>query len=114
MLGDEAHRTRASHNSVASAFPHTFPVKVGLKRAHACHFCLQRSNRVYKYNLDPCAPTHILIGDGGNIEGTQTQTIDQAYSTTAACLKPPSTAPPFCATFQVRAPSRLWHFPVLS
>ena len=70
---------------------------------------------MYKYNLDPCAPTHILIGDGGNIEGTQTQTIDQAYSTTAACLKPPSTAPPFCATFQVRAPlAWLLQSPMLS
>ena len=77
--------------------------------------CPQRSNRVYKYNLDPCAPTHILIGDGGNIEGTQTQTIDQAYSTTAACLKPPSTAPPFCATFQVCAPlAWLLQSPILS
>lgn len=24
--------------------------------------CVQRHNRVYQYNLDPCAPTHILIG----------------------------------------------------
>lgn len=41
------------------------------------------------------------IADGGNIEGTQTQTIDQAYNTTANCLKPPSSAPPLCATRQV-------------
>ena len=30
------------------------------------------------------------------------QTIDQAYNTTANCLKPPSSAPPLCATLQVR------------
>ena len=48
--------------------------------------------------------TTLLIADGGNIEGTQTQTIDQAYNTTANCLKPPSSAPPLCATLQVCAP----------
>lgn len=28
----------------------------------------ERSNRVYNYTLDPCAPVYITIGDGGNIE----------------------------------------------
>ena len=35
--------------------------------------CLQvhayeRSNRVFKYTLDPCAPIYITVGDGGNRE----------------------------------------------
>lgn len=28
----------------------------------------ERSNRVYNYSLDPCAPLHIVVGDGGNRE----------------------------------------------
>uniref|UniRef100_A0A6N2LCZ0 Purple acid phosphatase n=2 Tax=Salix viminalis TaxID=40686 RepID=A0A6N2LCZ0_SALVM len=28
----------------------------------------ERSNRVYKYTLDPCGPVHIVVGDGGNRE----------------------------------------------
>ncbi|CAH8356356.1 unnamed protein product [Eruca vesicaria subsp. sativa] len=28
----------------------------------------ERSNRVYNYQLDPCGPVHIVIGDGGNRE----------------------------------------------
>lgn len=28
----------------------------------------ERSNRVYNYSLDPCAPLHIMVGDGGNRE----------------------------------------------
>ncbi|KAK6122883.1 hypothetical protein DH2020_043409 [Rehmannia glutinosa] len=28
----------------------------------------ERSNRVYNYNLDPCGPVYIAIGDGGNRE----------------------------------------------
>ncbi|XP_020246015.1 purple acid phosphatase 15-like [Asparagus officinalis] len=28
----------------------------------------ERSNRVYNYTLDPCAPLHIVVGDGGNRE----------------------------------------------
>jgi hypothetical protein len=27
-----------------------------------CCLQLQRTNRVYQYNLDPCGPTHILLG----------------------------------------------------
>ena len=27
-----------------------------------CCDCMQRTNRVYQYNLDPCGPTHILLG----------------------------------------------------
>ena len=38
---------------------------------YAC--CLQvhayeRSNRVFNYTLDPCAPVYITVGDGGNRE----------------------------------------------
>ena len=28
----------------------------------------ERMNRVYNYNLDPCGPVYVTIGDGGNIE----------------------------------------------
>ncbi|XP_021894321.1 purple acid phosphatase 15-like isoform X2 [Carica papaya] len=28
----------------------------------------ERSNRVYNYNLDPCGPVYITVGDGGNRE----------------------------------------------
>ena len=62
-------------------------------RVPACTFwevCQQQQTR------DLC-----FFADGGNIEGTQTQIIDQAYNTTANCLKPPSSAPPLCATLQV-------------
>ncbi len=29
----------------------------------------ERTNRVYNYANDPCGPVHIIIGDGGNVEG---------------------------------------------
>ena len=28
----------------------------------------ERCNRVYNYQLDPCGPVYITVGDGGNIE----------------------------------------------
>jgi hypothetical protein len=31
----------------------------------------ERNDRVYKFQLDPCGPVHITIGDGGNIEGVR-------------------------------------------
>ena len=40
---------------------------------------VQRHNRVYQYNLNPCAPTHILIGGDPR---TQTSELPQA-------LRPP-------------------------
>lgn len=29
----------------------------------------ERSNPVFAYELNPCAPTYVVIGDGGNVEG---------------------------------------------
>lgn len=31
----------------------------------------ERTNRVYKYALNPCGTSHITIGDGGNVEGVR-------------------------------------------
>ncbi|KAH9287762.1 hypothetical protein KI387_031879, partial [Taxus chinensis] len=36
----------------------------------------ERMNRVYNYTLDPCAPLYITVGDGGNIEGIDTEFAD--------------------------------------
>lgn len=36
----------------------------------------ERTNRVYDYNLDPCGPVYITIGDGGNIEKLATNHAD--------------------------------------
>ncbi|GLJ53723.1 hypothetical protein SUGI_1146390 [Cryptomeria japonica] len=36
----------------------------------------ERMNRVYNYTLDPCAPLYIIVGDGGNIEGIDTDFAD--------------------------------------
>jgi hypothetical protein len=37
----------------------------------------ERSNRVYNYTSDPCGPTYITIGDGGNLETLAFKTVDQ-------------------------------------
>lgn len=36
----------------------------------------ERMNRVYNYSLDPCGPVYITVGDGGNIEGIDTDFAD--------------------------------------
>ena len=40
----------------------------------------ERSNRVYDYKLDPCAPVHVTIGDGGNAERLYTAWVDDPPS----------------------------------
>lgn len=46
----------------------------------------ERSNRVYDYKLDACAPMHITIGDGGNVERLYTQWVDNPPSNCPAPL----------------------------
>ena len=35
-----------------------------MRQVHA----YERSNQVYNYNLHPCGPVYVTVGDGGNIE----------------------------------------------
>lgn len=42
----------------------TIGVRALLLQVHA----YERSNRVYNYELNPCGPVYITVGDGGNIE----------------------------------------------
>eukprot|EP01018_Ginkgo_biloba_P032485 Gb_10273 [translate_table: standard] len=37
----------------------------------------ERMNRVYNYDLNPCGPVHITVGDGGNIEQLDTKYADE-------------------------------------
>ncbi|KAM1234249.1 hypothetical protein ACFX2J_003859 [Malus domestica] len=37
----------------------------------------ERSNRVYDYNLDPCGPVYLTVGDGGNREKMAVQHADE-------------------------------------
>ena len=41
-------------------------------KAHA----YERIDGVYNYSLDPCGPAYITVGDGGNIEGIDTDFAD--------------------------------------
>ncbi|VVA15819.1 PREDICTED: purple acid [Prunus dulcis] len=57
----------------------------------------ERSNRVYNYNLDPCGPVYLTVGDGGNREKMAVKYADEPGN----CPEP-STAPDeyiggFCA-----------------
>ncbi|KAG5002305.1 hypothetical protein JHK87_023377 [Glycine soja] len=58
----------------------------------------ERSNRVYNYNLDPCGPVYITVGDGGNREKMAIKFADEP----GHCPDPLSTPDPymggFCAT----------------
>nr|CAD1820248.1 unnamed protein product [Ananas comosus var. bracteatus] len=59
----------------------------------------ERSNRVYNYELDPCAPIYITVGDGGNRENVATSHADDPGN----CPNPLSTydkhlGGSFCAT----------------
>ncbi|XP_057836512.1 purple acid phosphatase 15 [Cryptomeria japonica] len=47
----------------------------------------ERSNRVFNYTLDPCAPLHITVGDGGNREKMAVLHADEPGN----CPKPSST-----------------------
>ncbi|XP_062109193.1 purple acid phosphatase 15-like [Humulus lupulus] len=55
----------------------------------------ERSNRVYNYNLDPCGPVHITIGDGGNREKMAITHADEPGN----CPKPSETPDPFMGGF---------------
>ncbi|KAJ8425407.1 hypothetical protein Cgig2_028787 [Carnegiea gigantea] len=55
----------------------------------------ERSNRVYNYTLDPCAPLHITVGDGGNREKMAIQHADEPGN----CPEPSSTPDKFMGGF---------------
>ncbi|TYI38443.1 hypothetical protein ES332_A02G027600v1 [Gossypium tomentosum] len=55
----------------------------------------ERSNRVYNYNLDPCGPVHITIGDGGNREKMAITHADEPGN----CPKPSTTPDKFMGGF---------------
>ncbi|XP_024519500.1 purple acid phosphatase 23 [Selaginella moellendorffii] len=51
----------------------------------------ERTNRVYNYELDPCAPLYIVVGDGGNVERVDTEHADDP----GRCPKPEDNVPQF-------------------
>lgn len=57
----------------------------------------ERSNRVYNYELDPCGPVYIVVGDGGNREKMAIEYADEP----GKCPEPLTTPDPvmggFCA-----------------
>ncbi|KAL4308137.1 hypothetical protein GQ457_01G033280 [Hibiscus cannabinus] len=55
----------------------------------------ERSNRVYNYNLDPCGPVHITIGDGGNREKMAIMHADEPGN----CPEPSTTPDKFMGGF---------------
>ncbi|KAL6535047.1 Purple acid phosphatase 15 [Orobanche minor] len=55
----------------------------------------ERSNRVYKYTLDPCGPVYIAIGDGGNREKMAITHADDPGN----CPEPSSTPDEFMGGF---------------
>ncbi|KAL2932754.1 Purple acid phosphatase 15 [Bienertia sinuspersici] len=55
----------------------------------------ERSNRVYNYTLDPCAPIHITIGDGGNREKMAVRHADEP----GLCPKPSTTPDKYMGGF---------------
>ncbi|OAY68801.1 Purple acid phosphatase 15, partial [Ananas comosus] len=66
----------------------------------------ERSNRVYNYELDPCAPIYITVGDGGNRENVATSHADDPGN----CPNPLSTydkhlGGSFCATNSTTGPA---------
>ncbi|KAA3485668.1 purple acid phosphatase 15-like [Gossypium australe] len=65
--------------------------KYGVDIVHA----YERSNRVYNYNLDPCGPVHITIGDGGNREKMAITHADEPGN----CPKPSTTPDKFMGGF---------------
>lgn len=51
----------------------------------------ERTNRVYNYNLHPCGPVYITVGDGGNIEEVDVAHADDA----GGCPGPRDNIPEF-------------------
>ena len=67
---------------------------------YAC--CLQvhayeRSNRVFNYTLDPCAPVYITVGDGGNREKMAIPHADDSGNCPDPASMPDSYMGGFCA-----------------
>lgn len=58
----------------------------------------ERSNRVYNYTLDPCAPIHITIGDGGNREKMAVQHADEPEKCPEPSTTPDKYMGGFCAS----------------
>lgn len=64
--------------------------------------CLQvhayeRSNRVFNYTLDPCAPVYITVGDGGNREKMAIPHADDSGNCPDPTSTPDSYMGGFCA-----------------
>lgn len=53
----------------------------------------ERSNRVYNYTLDPCAPLYITVGDGGSLEDLAVEHADEPGN----CPDPSTNIGGFCA-----------------
>lgn len=51
----------------------------------------ERSNRVNNYNLDPCGPVYVTVGDGGNIERIDIQHADDV----GQCPRPQDNTPEY-------------------
>ncbi|KAL7081396.1 hypothetical protein ACP275_14G037300 [Erythranthe tilingii] len=57
----------------------------------------ERSNRVYNYNIDPCGPIYISIGDGGNREKMAISHADDPDSCPEPSTTPDAIMGGFCA-----------------
>ncbi|GMY33925.1 purple acid phosphatase 15 isoform X1 [Fagus crenata] len=58
----------------------------------------ERSNRVYNYNLDPCGPVYIMVGDGGNREKMAIEHADDPGKCPEPLTTPDEYMGGFCAT----------------
>ncbi|KAJ9555549.1 hypothetical protein OSB04_010163 [Centaurea solstitialis] len=58
----------------------------------------ERTNRVYNYNLDPCGPVHITVGDGGNREKMAIKHTDEPGNCPEPSTTPDSFMGGFCAS----------------
>ncbi|XP_062147699.1 purple acid phosphatase 15 [Alnus glutinosa] len=58
----------------------------------------ERSNRVYNYTLDPCAPVYITVGDGGNREKMAIKHADDPGNCPDPSTTPDEYIGGFCAT----------------
>ncbi|CAL5227608.1 g10610 [Coccomyxa viridis] len=70
----------------------------------------ERTWPVNNYKLDPCGPVNIIIGDGGNVEGTYKDFVDTSppgnCSVPLNVLNAPGNYTPLCATAEVYAPGQ--------
>ncbi|KAK9805338.1 hypothetical protein WJX73_003577 [Symbiochloris irregularis] len=78
------YNTYIAHYKEAECFRLAFEDELyhaGVDMVFAGHVhAYERSNRVVDYKLDACAPMHITIGDGGNVERLYTQWVDSPPS----------------------------------